>query len=153
MLWWQLQRPLQITWFGVKDGTFSWRRALTSICPSCCQRGDTPATLWEESLPDLGNFWSQSAEKVWNICKEWACENIGLTNVLYLRLIHLKLTLYDWNHPPLPGLCSLRSQPNSKGDWTVYFSEPASSAESANLVRKDTDCVLLFHMCWYIILL
>ncbi|KAM6917386.1 afadin [Lycodopsis pacificus] len=31
------------------------------------------------------------------------------------------------------GLCSLTSQPNSKGDWTVYFSDPTSSAESTCL--------------------
>ncbi|XP_042357059.1 afadin [Plectropomus leopardus] len=28
------------------------------------------------------------------------------------------------------GLCSLTCQPNSKGDWTVHFSEPTSSSES-----------------------
>ncbi|XP_068608234.1 afadin-like [Brachionichthys hirsutus] len=28
------------------------------------------------------------------------------------------------------GICSLTSQLNSKGDWTVYFSEPAPSADS-----------------------
>nr|XP_040055730.1 afadin isoform X3 [Gasterosteus aculeatus aculeatus] len=30
------------------------------------------------------------------------------------------------------GLCSLTSEPNSTGDWTVFFSEPTSSAESTS---------------------
>ncbi|XP_035529456.1 afadin [Morone saxatilis] len=31
------------------------------------------------------------------------------------------------------GLCSLMSQPNSRGDWSVYFSEPTSSAQRTYL--------------------
>ncbi|XP_070834683.1 afadin [Chaetodon trifascialis] len=34
------------------------------------------------------------------------------------------------------GLCSLTSQPNSKGDWTVFFSKPTSSAENTDLAAK-----------------
>ncbi|KAM8736243.1 afadin isoform 2-T2 [Acanthopagrus schlegelii] len=34
------------------------------------------------------------------------------------------------------GLCSLTSQPTSKGDWTVYFNEPTSSAESSYLAAQ-----------------
>ncbi|XP_010773835.1 afadin-like [Notothenia coriiceps] len=32
------------------------------------------------------------------------------------------------------GLCCLTSQPNSRGDWTVFFSETDSSAESTYMV-------------------
>lgn len=35
------------------------------------------------------------------------------------------------------GLCSLTSQSNSKGDWTVYFSESPLSEESTYLVKKN----------------
>ncbi|KAK9534039.1 hypothetical protein VZT92_009114 [Zoarces viviparus] len=42
------------------------------------------------------------------------------------------------------GLCSLTSQPNSKGDWTVYFSEPTSSAESTCLAaHRAPDIVTI----------
>ncbi|XP_068577714.1 afadin [Cebidichthys violaceus] len=42
------------------------------------------------------------------------------------------------------GLCSLTSQPNSKGDWTVYFSEPTSSAESTCLAaHREPDIVTI----------
>ncbi|CAJ1073289.1 afadin [Xyrichtys novacula] len=34
------------------------------------------------------------------------------------------------------GLCSLISQPNSKGDWTVYFREPTSSADRTYLTAQ-----------------
>lgn len=40
-------------------------------------------------------------------------------------------------HPSLTGLCSLTPQPNSKGDWTIYFSESAPSVESTYLVNKN----------------
>nr|XP_046268837.1 afadin [Scatophagus argus] len=42
----------------------------------------------------------------------------------------------------LKGLCSLTSQPNSEGNWTVYFSETPSSAESTCLVaHRDPEIV------------
>ncbi|XP_028422199.1 afadin [Perca flavescens] len=42
------------------------------------------------------------------------------------------------------GLCSLTSQPNSKGDWTVYFSEPTSSAESTYLAaHREPEMVTI----------
>ncbi|KAA8581893.1 hypothetical protein FQN60_008633 [Etheostoma spectabile] len=42
------------------------------------------------------------------------------------------------------GLCSLTSQPNSKGDWTVYFSEPTSSAESTHLTpHREPEMVTI----------
>ncbi|XP_044022668.1 afadin isoform X2 [Siniperca chuatsi] len=42
------------------------------------------------------------------------------------------------------GLCSLTSQPNSKGDWTVFFSEPASSAESTYLAaHREPEIVTI----------
>ncbi|XP_068436318.1 afadin [Clinocottus analis] len=42
------------------------------------------------------------------------------------------------------GLCFLTSQPNSKGDWTVFFSEPTSSAESTCLVtHREPDIVTI----------
>lgn len=86
MLWWQLPKPQQITWSGAKDGTSSWRRASTSACPSCCQRGDTPVILWEESLQGLGIFWNQFARQVWDIyCIE---DNV----------YHLKWVLYWYLH-------------------------------------------------------
>ncbi|XP_053192239.1 afadin [Scomber japonicus] len=34
------------------------------------------------------------------------------------------------------GLCSLTSQPNSNGDWTVYFEEPTSSAGSTYVAAQ-----------------
>ncbi|XP_070776147.1 afadin [Enoplosus armatus] len=42
------------------------------------------------------------------------------------------------------GLCCLTSQPNSKGDWTVYFSEPTSSAESTYLAaHREPEIVTI----------
>ncbi|KAM9341599.1 afadin [Symphorus nematophorus] len=42
------------------------------------------------------------------------------------------------------GLCSLTSQPNSKGDWTAYFSEPTSSAENAHLAgHREPEVVMI----------
>ncbi|XP_035850323.1 afadin isoform X2 [Sander lucioperca] len=42
------------------------------------------------------------------------------------------------------GLCSLTSQPNSKGDWTVYFSGPTSSAESTYLAaHREPEMVTI----------
>ncbi|XP_070698547.1 afadin [Pempheris klunzingeri] len=42
------------------------------------------------------------------------------------------------------GLCSLTSQPNSKGDWTVYFSEPTSSAEAMYLAaHREPEIVTI----------
>ncbi|XP_037602474.1 afadin [Sebastes umbrosus] len=42
------------------------------------------------------------------------------------------------------GLCSLTSQPNSKGDWTVHFSEPTSSAESTYLeAHREPEMVTI----------
>ncbi|XP_054470257.1 afadin [Anoplopoma fimbria] len=42
------------------------------------------------------------------------------------------------------GLCFLTPQPNSKGDWTVYFSDPTSSAESTCLAaHREPDIVTI----------
>uniref|UniRef100_UPI0037E9C8F6 afadin n=1 Tax=Semicossyphus pulcher TaxID=241346 RepID=UPI0037E9C8F6 len=42
------------------------------------------------------------------------------------------------------GLCSLTSQPNSKGDWTVCFSEPSCSEESTNLsAHREPEIVTI----------
>lgn len=42
------------------------------------------------------------------------------------------------------GLCSLTLQPNSKGDWTVYFSEPASSADNTYLeTHREPEIVTI----------
>ncbi|KAL6105260.1 uncharacterized protein ACO6RY_06827 [Pungitius sinensis] len=42
------------------------------------------------------------------------------------------------------GLCSLTSQHNSTGDWTVYFSEPTSSAQSTCLAaHREPDIVTI----------
>ncbi|KAM8916829.1 afadin isoform 2-T2 [Spinachia spinachia] len=40
------------------------------------------------------------------------------------------------------GLCSVTSQPSSKGDWTVHFSEPTSPAQSTCLAaHREPDVV------------
>ncbi|XP_044231429.1 afadin [Thunnus albacares] len=42
------------------------------------------------------------------------------------------------------GLCSLTSQPNSKGDWTVYFSESTSSAGTTYMaVQREPEIVTI----------
>ncbi|KAM6968490.1 afadin [Tautogolabrus adspersus] len=42
------------------------------------------------------------------------------------------------------GLCSLMSQPTSKGDWTVYFSELTSSEESTHLAaHREPEIVTI----------
>lgn len=129
MLWWRLRRPLRITWFWAKDGTSSWRRASTSTCPSCCRREDTPVTLCEESLQGLGSFWSRYAGRVrQNV-------NINQQESVAWKINTLKTGVTSFSS----GLCSLTSQPTSKGDWTVYFNEPTSSAESSYLVSINTD--------------
>ncbi|XP_068194682.1 afadin-like isoform X2 [Antennarius striatus] len=42
------------------------------------------------------------------------------------------------------GICSLTSQPNSKGDWTVYFRKPTPSADSTFIAtRNEPDIVTI----------
>lgn len=86
-------------------------------------------TLCEESLQGLGSFWSRYAGRVrQNV-------NINQQESVAWKINTLKTGVTSFSS----GLCSLTSQPISKGDWTVYFNEPTSSAESSYLVSINTD--------------
>lgn len=86
-------------------------------------------TLCEESLQGLGSFWSRYAGRV--------CQNVNIKQreSVAWKINTLKTGVTSFSS----GLCSLTSQPISKGDWTVYFNEPTSSAESSYLVSINTD--------------